>query len=105
MDALAASENEVFVSAATAWELAIKCALGKLRFPVERFAEIVTQAGFASLVIEPRHAIAAARLPPHHHDPFDRMLVAQARVERLVLVSFDAAMAAYDVPLLSSANP
>ncbi len=95
--ALAAPENAVFVSAVTAWEIAIKHALGRLKFPIDRFDEVMVRMRFDALSILPAHAVAAGALPRQHDDPFDRMLIAQARVERLVLVSSDEMVARYDV--------
>lgn len=89
----------VLVSAASAWEAAIKGQLGKLEL-TERFTQGVEDSGFDKLPIGFEHAEEIARLPPHHRDPFDRMLIAQARVERLTLVSGDRALAPYDVPIL-----
>ena len=89
----------VFVSAATAWEAAIKAALGRLRLPDTIEAGVI-DSGFEKLPISFSHAESAARLPPHHADPFDRMLVAQARVETLTLVTHDRRLAAYDVEIL-----
>ena len=96
---MAAPDNRVFVSAVTAWEIAIKHALGRLKFPIERFDEIMLRMGFDALPILSAHAIAAGALPRHHDDPFDRMLIAQSRVERFVLVSSDQAVVRYDVPI------
>ena len=84
----------VFVSAASAWEVAIKIALGRLRIP-EPFGRGVDASGFRRLSIAFEHAEAAAALPPLHGDPFDRMLVAQAQTERLVLLTGDDAVAVY----------
>ncbi len=98
--ALRAPENTIVVSAATVWEIAIKRALGRLEFPLEELDAILARAGFELLPIGAGHAIAAGGLPRHHGDPFDRMLIAQARLEGLTLVSEDAAVAAYGVPLL-----
>jgi PIN domain nuclease of toxin-antitoxin system len=98
--AVAAPDNQVFVSAVTAWEIAIKRALGRLKFPIDRFDDILVRMGFDTLPILPAHAIAAGSLPRHHDDPFDRMLIAQARVESLTLVSSDQAVGRYDVPVL-----
>ncbi|HEY7174758.1 MAG TPA: type II toxin-antitoxin system VapC family toxin [Micromonosporaceae bacterium] len=92
-------EPDVFVSAATVWEVAIKQATGKLRAPVD-LAERVSESGFKELPIQARHAAAAGRLPPIHRDPVDRMLVAQARSEDLMLVTRDANIRRYDVPTL-----
>lgn len=86
--------DEVFVSAATTWELAVKASLGKLRMP-EGFLEVVEAQGFLHLPISPEHAMAVQSLPWHHRDPFDRILLAQAMVEGLRLVSADAALAPY----------
>ncbi len=86
--------DEVFVSAATTWELAVKVSLGKLRMP-EGFLEVVEQQGFTHLPITPLHAMAVQSLPWHHRDPFDRILLAQATVEGLGLVTADEALAPY----------
>lgn len=96
-----APENAIFVSAATVWEIAIKRALGRLEFPLEDLVAVLARAGFEHLPIDAGHAIVAGGLPRHHADPFDRILVAQARVEGLMLVSEDAAIAAYDVQLFN----
>ncbi len=84
------------VSAATIWEAAIKRGLGKLEAPDDMLAQI-EKAGVELLPIAPRHADMVAALPPHHRDPFDRMLVAQATVEGLPLVSDDSWVGSYDV--------
>ena len=91
--------DEVFVSVASAWEVAIKVALGKLALP-GRFEDGVEAHGFSKLPIEFRHAEALVALPRHHADPFDRMLVAQALVEGMTLVTRDGALRAYGVPIL-----
>ena len=86
--------DEVLVSAATTWELAVKASLGKLRMP-EGFLEVVEAQGLTHLPITPVHAMAVQGLPWHHRDPFDRILLAQAMVEALRLVSADEALAPY----------
>jgi PIN domain nuclease of toxin-antitoxin system len=86
--------NPVFVSAASAWEIAIKRALGKLDAP-DDLAGAVADAGFSSLPITMDHAHEAGALPPHHADPFDRMLVAQAHVEGLTLLTTDRRLEDY----------
>ena len=91
--------NVVFVSAATAWEAAIKAALGRLELP-DSVESGVEDSGFEKLAITFLHAETAAKLPAHHHDPFDRLLVAQAIAERLTLVTHDRKLQAYDVPIL-----
>jgi PIN domain nuclease of toxin-antitoxin system len=99
--ALASPDNQVLISAVTAWEIAIKRALGRLRFPLDRFADIMQRMGFDALPILPAHAIMAGGLPRHHDDPFDRMLIAQALTENLTLVSLDTAVARYDVAIFA----
>jgi len=100
--ALAVPGNTVLVSAASVWEIAIKRALGRIVFPLEELDTILARAGFEDLPIASAHAIAAGGLPRHHADPFDRMLIAQAQVEDLTLVSEDAAFGAYDVRLFGA---
>jgi PIN domain nuclease of toxin-antitoxin system len=102
--ALTAPDNQVFVSAATAWEIAIKHALGRLKFPLDRFDDIMHRMGFDALPILPAHAIAAGALPRHHDNPFDRMLIAQAQVEALTLASRDQAVGHYDVRIFGGAG-
>ncbi len=89
----------VAVSAASLWEIAIKRALGKLRFDGS-VDSVVREARFEPLPITASHAELAAGLPDHHRDPFDRMLVAQARSEQLTLATRDPAFDRYDVAVL-----
>jgi len=89
----------VYVSAATVWEIAIKRALGKLEIP-DNLEETLAANSFVPLPISVSHAIAAGRLPRHHDDPFDRMLVAQAALESLTLLTADARLKAYDASIL-----
>jgi len=93
--------NAVFVSAASAWEIAVKRASGKLDAPGD-IAAWIAKSDFSELPIEVEHAIAAAELPRHHTDPFDRMLIAQARLEELTLVAHDDELARYDVAILDA---
>jgi PIN domain nuclease of toxin-antitoxin system len=88
-----------FVSAASAWEAALKMALGRLRLP-EPFHTGVDHSGFRRLAVTFEHAAAAGALPAHHADPFDRMLVAQARMENCTLVTHDRLIAPYHVATL-----
>lgn len=99
-ESLVTSDAVVCVSAVTAWEIGTKSAKGKLRFPVERLAELVEGEGFDAVPITFDHARAATQLPLHHRDPFDRMLVAQAQLEGLRLLSADRKLAAYDVTVI-----
>jgi PIN domain nuclease of toxin-antitoxin system len=93
--------DQVYVSAVSGWEIAVKASLGKLR-PTRTVATALADSGFEELPLRLRHAEALARLPMLHRDPFDRMLVAQAISERLTLVSRDRALSAYDIPLISA---
>jgi PIN domain nuclease of toxin-antitoxin system len=90
------ASNEVLLSAAVVWEVAVKRSLGKLDAP-EGFADLLLDAGAAPLGVSLEHAEAVAELPWHHRDPFDRMLVAQADLEQAVLVTSDARLSAYEV--------
>jgi PIN domain nuclease of toxin-antitoxin system len=85
-----------FISAASIWEIEIKRALGKLWIDGD-ILEIAGDAGFSPLAITWSHAAESGRLPPHHADPFDRLLIAQARIEGLPILSADRQFAAYDV--------
>jgi PIN domain nuclease of toxin-antitoxin system len=93
---IAAPDNSVLVSAATVWEIAIKRSLGKLTVP-DGFLDDVKDGGFSWLPVLPEHAWAVSDLPRHHGDPFDRLLIAQARVEQLPVVTSDARFAEYGV--------
>jgi PIN domain nuclease of toxin-antitoxin system len=98
-EAIEEGADAVFVSSATIWEIEIKRALGRLRAP-DDVAGLVAQSGFEPLSIGFEHAREAGRLPLLHGDPFDRMLVAQARVEGLTLATADRGIGRYDVPVL-----
>lgn len=93
------SEPEVYVSPTSLWEIAIKQTIGKLP-DVPDLLERVRDSGFRGLPVTHEHALAAGRLPLIHHDPFDRMLIAQARCESLVLATRDAAIQKYEVTVL-----
>jgi len=92
---------DVYVSAASTWELGRKVALGKLTIP-EPAEDGVLDSGFLPLPITFEHTRAAVSLPPHHTDPFDRMLIGQALVEGLTIVTHDAAFHAYGAPVLKA---
>jgi PIN domain nuclease of toxin-antitoxin system len=93
--------DAVYVSAASAWEVAIKTALGRLR-STRTVEEAASDSGFLELPITFRHVERVTGLPPHHRDPFDRMLVAQAAVEELTLVTRDPVFARYGVALIEA---
>ena len=90
----------MYVSAASIWEISIKRSLGKLRVPGDVPTE-VDAASFIRLPISFEHAVEVAALPDLHADPFDRMLIAQARTDRLTLMTDDAVMQRYDVQLIA----
>jgi len=91
----------VFVSAATAWEIAIKKALGNLKVP-GNYQEGLLRYRFTPLSITTEHALAVEQLPPHHKDPFDRILIAQAQIEKLTLVTRDPNMQAYGISIVEA---
>lgn len=100
-DAVRAPENSVFVSAASIWEAAIKVHIGKLELEVD-LAAGSAEHGFEPLAITLVHAAAAGRLPTHHGDPFDRMLIAQAQLEGLTLVTRAPVFDSYAVAVLKA---
>jgi PIN domain nuclease of toxin-antitoxin system len=94
-----ATADVVWVSAATGWEVAIKVAQGRMQLR-ESFRVMLAADDFTELPVTMRHAEELERLPRHHGDPFDRLLVAQARVEGATLVTHDRALEAYGVPVI-----
>ena len=98
--AIADGRHECFVSLASCWEMAIKCSLGKLRLtqPVERFIpDEISANGFHLLGIDFRHVAKVETLPFYHRDPFDRLLAAQALLEKMTIVSCDTVLSEYGV--------
>ena len=103
--ALLDPRSRLFVSAVSVWEIVIKHALGKLalaRSPQTLVPEMIAATQAAELPITHAHALRVARLPRHHADPFDRMLIAQAQVELLTIVTADQRFSAYDVEVLKA---
>ena len=96
---IADPDTEVVVSAASAWEISVKQAAGRLDAP-EDLLDAVAANDFGTLPVTAGHAMAAGQLPAHHADPFDRLLIAQAQIEELTLVSVDSRFADYEVELL-----
>lgn len=90
-----AAADRAFVSAASIWEVAIKARLGKIDADADALAAAIEGSGFEELPVRAVHAAAVQRLPLHHADPFDRLLVAQALTEPLRLLTADRALAAY----------
>jgi PIN domain nuclease of toxin-antitoxin system len=98
---IADGNNLVFVSAAVIWEIQIKHALGKLKIP-KNFRNVLDQQGFELLDITVEHSYAVGKLPLYHRDPFDRILVAQAKLENMILVSRDKRIKKYKIPLINA---
>jgi len=94
--------NDLFLSAASAWEMAIKYATGKLRLPqapAALVAQWMAEDRLGALPILHAHALRAGELPPHHRDPFDRLLIAQAQLEGMTVLTADRVFAKYEVPI------
>jgi PIN domain nuclease of toxin-antitoxin system len=105
LELIADTRNTVWLSSASAWEIAIKYAMGRLPLPVppsDYVPSRMARSGTSGLTVEHRHALHVAGLPPHHRDPFDRLLVAQAQLEGAVLVTADSQLDAYDVQRLNA---
>lgn len=103
---LVSRRNTVYLSAASAWEVAIKYALGKLSLPEPPSTYVPSRMaaqGLEPLPISHSHALQVASLPMHHRDPFDRLLVAQALVERLTILTADPSFGLYSVPVIAAA--
>ncbi len=99
---LISSATAVFASTASIWELSIKVSLGKLRLDIEGLAGLLDAAGICELQITRQHAMAVARLPHLHRDPFDRLLIAQAITEPMRLLTADPQLAAYSELVLTA---
>jgi PIN domain nuclease of toxin-antitoxin system len=100
---IASSRNRLFFSAASSWEIAIKHGLGKIHFhgPITSLLpRAMQEQAITPLPVEHAHAFHVTKLPRHHRDPFDRMLVAQAQLEKLAIVSADPELHAYDVEIV-----
>ncbi len=93
-------DPDIFISPVSLWEITIKQSAGKLDGPAD-LAEQISQIGFQELPVTHAHAIVAGRLPLHHRDPFDRMLIAQATVEQMILVTADSQIQRYQVQTLT----
>ena len=100
---IAKHSNSIYVSAAAAWEIATKRAIGKLEAP-GRIAAWIDEEGFLELPISVAHAVRSVELPAHHRDPFDRLMIAQAQLEDLTLVARDDRIDAYDVSILDASD-
>ena len=97
-----APRNQVHVSAASIWEASIKRARGNLRFANDELISALSEGSFSELAITAQHALAAGELPPHHQDPFDRMLIAQALAEGLTMITHDSQFEPYGILILTT---
>jgi PIN domain nuclease of toxin-antitoxin system len=98
-EAMERSDAQLVVSTVSVWEIAIKRSIGKLNAPGD-VIERTDEAGAQMLTITPQHANATGKLPLHHRDPFDRLLIAQAQLEGCAIVTGDRAFPVYDVPIV-----
>ena len=99
------SKNELVLSAASAWEIGIKHGLGRLELPgapESVIPDLMLRSGVEPLTISHAHALRAGALPPHHRDPFDRLLVAQAQIEDLPILTSDALLSQYEVTVIEA---
>jgi PIN domain nuclease of toxin-antitoxin system len=97
------TDTELLLSAASAWEIAIKYAIGKLTLPEapsDLIPRLMTRTGITPLAVHHRHALHVATLPPRHRDPFDRLLIAQAQIEKLPILTADRSFTLYDIETL-----
>lgn len=101
-EAIASPDSVVHVSAASCWEASIKAALGRLEVGGAHLDLEIAGNDFVELPVTARHGWRAGQLPPHHQDPFDRLLIAQAQSEHLTIVTRDRAFASYDVRVLQA---
>ena len=92
--------NQIYASAASIWEVAIKVSLGKIRIDLDEFVAALGESGFQELSVTARHASRVADLPKHHRDPFDRLLVAQSLVDAMLLLTQDQQLSAYGPSVL-----
>ena len=97
------SDNTIFLSAASSWEIAIKYAIGKLSLPehpMDFVPKRLARDNISSLAVEHVHALHVSTLPAHHRDPFDRLLISQAQIENLSIMTVDSTMELYDVGII-----
>jgi PIN domain nuclease of toxin-antitoxin system len=103
LEELRTSSTRVLLSAASSWEIAFKWAMGRLALPEPPATYVPTRmqrSGVEGLAVTHAHALRMSTLPPHHRDPFDRLLIAQAQLESVPIVTVDEAFDAYDVPVI-----
>jgi PIN domain nuclease of toxin-antitoxin system len=106
LERLRAGDTTLLLSSASSWEIAIKWAVGRLslpRPPVDYVPSRMQRLGVVGLAVSHAHALRTSTLPPHHRDPFDRLLVAQAQADELIIVTVERAFDAYDVQTIHAA--
>ncbi len=97
---IASSDNRIYISSVSVWEASIKRTLGRLEFDPEELMAAIESGEFLEIAVTIQHGLVAGSLPRHHDDPFDRMLIAQAQVESLSIITHDAQFKHYDVPII-----
>jgi PIN domain nuclease of toxin-antitoxin system len=100
---IADADNEIFLSAASAWEIAIKTARGRLTLPEDPTRYVSNRMnlhGFQALPVQIHHAVQVYKLPMHHADPFDRLLIAQSQIDSMPLISVDSEIRKYEVEVV-----
>jgi PIN domain nuclease of toxin-antitoxin system len=105
ISAIGAADSEIWISAASAWEIAVKARAGRPLYkqsPEKWFGPELERNRFRPLAITVQHALEVASLPLHHGDPFDRLLIAQARIESMVMVTADEKFESYGIPLIDA---
>lgn len=105
LDLISDSDNRLYLSAASSWEIAIKYRLGKLPLPEPPLQFIpprLSRDSIISLSIEHQHCLAVSELPNHHNDPFDRLLIVQAQIEKLVFVTHDKKIFPYEIQIVKA---
>ncbi|MGH3824678.1 MAG: type II toxin-antitoxin system VapC family toxin [Pseudonocardiaceae bacterium] len=108
LELVGSGDQELLLSAVSSWEIAIKYAIGKLPLPLppaQYVPDRMRRSGIAPLPVLHTHALRVAELPPHHRDPFDRMLVAQVQCDDLILLTADSLLRQYDVPIEWAGSP
>jgi len=100
-DLISDERNSIFISAVVVWEIRIKQSIGKLKIP-RNFRKVLDKQPFEMLDITVKHAHAVGDLPAYHHDPFDRMLIAQAKIEGLTILTRDARFKRYNIPYIDA---
>lgn len=105
LDIVKDAQNDLLLSAASSWEISIKYALGRLPLPEPPSVYVpnrMRSTGVIPLPVQHSHAVAVADLPPHHRDPFDRLLIAQAQLEEVPIITADTIMTSYPVTVITA---